>query len=94
MTLMTHTPALLAAETTIAANTYDEACRVTEAYKIQLRKRMEWRRHSPDSDPAEARRRIGECTAQLEAAERAEYAAWLQLEQLHKMAPSKRPARR
>ena len=90
MTLMTHTPALLAAETTIAANTYDEACRVTEAYKIQLTKR----RQDTTSDPAEARRRVEECTAQLEAAERAEYAAWLQLEQLHKMALSKRLARR
>jgi hypothetical protein len=90
MTLMTHTPALLAAETTIATNTYDEACRVTEAYLIQLRKRKQ----TPHSDAAEARRRIEECQAQLEAAERAEYAAWLQLEQLRKMALSNRPGKR
>jgi hypothetical protein len=76
----------LTSETTIAQSTYDEAVRVTEAYTIQLHQR----RHNTHSDPAERQRRIDEATAQLEAAERAEYAAWQQLEHLRQLA-IKRP---
>jgi hypothetical protein len=72
----------LTSETTIARSTYDEAVRVTEAYTIQLHQR----RHNTHSDPAERQRRIDEAAAQLEAAERAEYAAWQQLEHLRQMA--------
>lgn len=71
-----------ATETTIARNTYEEAVRVTEAYTIQLHHR----RGAVHSDPAERQRRIEEATAQLEAAERAEYAAWQQLEHLRQLA--------
>jgi hypothetical protein len=75
-----------ATETTIARSTYDEAVRVTEAYTIQLHQR----RHAIHSDPVERQRRIDEATAQLEAAERAEYAAWQNLEHLRQLA-IKRP---
>jgi hypothetical protein len=81
---MTITPARpkLLSETDIARNTYDEAVRVTEAYRIQLHAR----RRAVHSDPAERERRIDEAVAQMEAAERAEYAAWQQLEHLRQMA--------
>jgi len=81
MSVVTTTSSLLANEIRIAEATWDEATRVTEAYQIQLmkRKRME------HSDPAEKAHRIEEALAQLEAAERREYAAWQQLEYLRKM---------
>ena len=85
---MTITPARpkLLSETDIARNTYEEAVRVTEAYRIQLRQRC----RNVHSDPDERVRRIAEAKDQMEAAERAEYAAWQQLEHLRQLA-IKRP---
>ena len=74
---MTHTQ-----QQDIARNTYDEACRVTEAYRIQLQRR----RVAVHSDPTERVRRIEEAERQLEAAERAEYAAWDRMNHLRTLA--------
>jgi hypothetical protein len=84
---VTTTPARpkLTTDTDVARNTYDEAVRVTEAYTIQLHAR----RRIAHSDPDEKARRIEEAAAQLEAAERAEYAAWQNLEHLRQLAIKK-----
>lgn len=77
---MTHTQ-----QQDLARTTYDEATRVTEAYRIQLQRR----KVTVHSDPAEKARRIEEAERQLEAAERAEYAAWDRMNHLRKMAVRK-----
>lgn len=72
-------------ERELARTTYDEAAQVTDAYRMQLRKRKE----AVHSDPAEKARRIEEAERQLEAAERAEYAAWDRMNHLLKMSITK-----
>jgi hypothetical protein len=81
---MTATPITLT-EKQLAESTYSEAIRVTEAYSIVLRKR----RYATYLDPAERARLVDEAEVQLQAAERAEFAAWQQLEYLMKMAIKK-----
>lgn len=66
----------------LAEAAYAEAVSVTAAFHIQLHRR----KYGTHSDPDEKARRIEEAEAQLQAAERAEYAAWQQLEYLLKMA--------
>jgi hypothetical protein len=69
-------------EKQLADNTYQEACRVTEAYQIVLRKR----KYATYLDPNERARLVDEAEGQLAAAERREYAAWQQVEFHLKMA--------
>jgi hypothetical protein len=66
----------MATEKQIAQDEYQEACRVTEAYRIVYRKR----KYATYLDPAERARLMDESEAQLAAAERREYAAWQQVE--------------
>lgn len=61
----------------IANNRYQEAVRVTEAFRVQLFKR---RGYSDAIGSPEAASRVEEAVMQHEAAERAEYAAWQELE--------------
>jgi hypothetical protein len=70
----------------LADNTYEEACRVTEAYQIVLRKR----KYATYLDPNERARLVEEAEAQLAGAERREYAAWQQV-QYHLTMAIKRP---
>jgi hypothetical protein len=69
----------------LAEATYLESTRVTEAYHIVLNKR----KYATYLDPAERARLVDEAEFQLAAAERAEYAAWQQLEHALKMAIKK-----
>lgn len=64
----------------VAANGYDEAVRVTEAYRIQLHIRKRALLNAPEHKKAEYAQRVEECMGQFEAAERAEYNAWLIME--------------
>lgn len=64
----------------IAANGYEEALRVTEAFRIQLNVRKRALLNAPEQKKAEAAQRVDEGMGQLEAAERAEYAAWCRME--------------
>lgn len=73
-------------EKELAQNTYEEAVRVTEAFRIQYRKR----KHHDYGDDAVKAKALEECMAQLEAAERREYQAWEILNHLRQMA-IKRP---
>ena len=69
-------------EKDIAQASYDEADRVTEAYRIQYRKR----RHSTSyPDEVTKAKAVEEALAQMEAAERAEFAAWERLNHLRQM---------
>lgn len=61
----------------ILTSTYDEAVRVTEAFRIQLFKR---RGYADALGTPEAASRVEEAQLQHAAAERAEYAAWQELE--------------
>ena len=72
-------------ERELARIAYDEAVRVTDAYRIQLQRR----KVAEHSDPAEKARRIEEAQGQLEAAERREYAAWERMNHLHTLAIKK-----
>jgi len=90
MTVTISPAAALAADIRIAENSYDEACRVTEAYQLQLSKR----RQNKVTNEAEQAKRIDEATRYLEAAERAEYAAWSRLDHLRKSQLSMRPGKR
>lgn len=76
----------MATEKELAQATYDEAVRVTEAFRIQYRKR----KNSIYPDDATKAKAVEESLAQMEAAERAEYAAWERLNHLRQMA-IKRP---
>lgn len=69
-------------EKQLAEATYQEACRVTEAYRIVHQKR----KYATYLDPTERARLVEESQYQLEAAERREYAAWVQLEYHMKLA--------
>lgn len=69
-------------EKQLAEATYQEACRVTESYRICHNKR----KYATYLDPNERARLVDEALAQLEAAERREYAAWQQVEYHMKMA--------
>jgi hypothetical protein len=75
-----NTPAIT--EKLLADSTYQESVRVTEAYRIVLRKR----KYATYLDPNERARLVDEAEGQLAAAERAEYAAWQQVEYHLKMA--------
>jgi hypothetical protein len=81
---MTTTPAI--SEKHLADATYLEACRVTEAYRICLRKR----KYATYLDPNERARLVDEAEGQLAAAERREYAAWQQV-QFHMTMALKQP---
>lgn len=74
-------------EKELAQASYDEAVRVTEAFRIQYRKRKHNTIYPDDATKAKA---IEESLAQMEAAERREYAAWEILNHLRQMAV-KRP---
>lgn len=82
---MTAQPAAPRTDADLARATYDEAVRVTEAFRICLRKR----KYATYLDPAEHARLVDEAEGQLAAAERAEYAAWQQVEYHHMMALKK-----
>jgi hypothetical protein len=73
-------------EKQLAQETYDEAVRVTEAFRIQYRKR----KHADYPDDATKAKSLEESLAQMEAAERREYAAWEYLNHLRAIAV-KRP---
>lgn len=64
----------------IAAAGYDEALRVSDAYRIQLNVRKRALLAAPDHKRDELQQRVDEGMGQLEAAERAEYAAWCRME--------------
>ena len=72
-------------ERELARIAYDEAVQVTDAYRTQLR----IRKYADMADQAEKQRRIEESLAQLEAAERREYAAWDRMNHLHQLAIKK-----
>jgi hypothetical protein len=76
----------MATEKELAQATYDEAVRVTEAFRIQYRKR----KHGIYPDDATKAKAVEESLAQMEAAERAEYVAWERLNHLRQLA-IKRP---
>jgi len=69
-------------EKQLADSTYKEACQVTEAYRIVLRKR----KYATYLDPNERARLVDEAEGQLAAAERSEYAAWQQVQYHYQMA--------
>lgn len=77
---MTISPARALSPAQITRNRYDEAMRVTEAYRIQLKVRKRALSDAPENKKPEACKRVEEAIDQLEAAERAEYSAWLQME--------------
>lgn len=83
MTAIAHKPGTkTVTELQLANNTYDEAVRVVEAFKIQLSARK--RAHHAKASH-ETWLRIEECLGQLEAAERREYACWQNVDHLRKV---------
>jgi hypothetical protein len=74
-----------AQERELARIAYDEAVRVSDAYRIQLQRR----KVAVHSDPAEKARRIEDAARQLESAERAEYNAWERMNHLQQMVVKK-----
>ena len=74
-------------EKELAQESYTHAVRVTEAFRIQHQKRKHSTSYPDDATKAKA---VEESLAQMEAAERAEYAAWERLNHLRQMA-IKRP---
>lgn len=78
-------PRTVVSELQIANNTYSEAVRVTEAFRIQHGIRRRALLAVPGWDKlkqAELQLRVEESMGQMEAAERREYACWQQVEHL------------